>query len=130
MIDFRSNEKIIKDIRITESFFEDSGLYMINAYSRNHQVGVLKGIIKGDAAYIGDIDIPERYVNIGIGSRLIKMFEDKCNQRGNKEINGDLSNVDLDHKDRLVHFYEKNGYQIIYGNDENPNYWGEIFKKL
>ena len=130
MIDFRSNEGIIKDMRITETFFDDSVLFMIIAYSSKNQVGAIKGIIKGDSAYLGDIDIPKRYVSIGIGTRLIKLFEDKCFRRGIKEIKGDLSKVDLDHKDRLLHFYDKNGYQITYENDENPNYWGKIYKKL
>lgn len=130
MIGFRSNKGIIRDMRIAESFFEETGLYMVSAYFRKKQIGILKGIIREEIAYLGDIDIQKRYISIGVGSQLIKVFEEKCYQRNIKEIKGDLSNVDLDHKERLVHFYEKHNYQIIYGNEEKTNYWGKIYKRI
>lgn len=33
-------------------------------------------------------------------------------QNGFKRIWGNLSNVDIDHKERLYHFYEKSGFDI------------------
>ncbi len=128
MFDFRSKEKKIKEV-VIENNQSDSELIMIFANSRKLNLGTLKAVVNGEKLLIGDIDISEEYVNYKIGSKLIERLEEICKEQGIKDIYGNLANVDLDHKDRLIHFYEKHGYSISYEND-NPNYWGTISKTL
>ena len=128
MFDFRSTEKIIRDIKLTEYNHDDSKLIIIRADSKDKLVGELKAVISEEKALLGDIDIPDKFVNYGIGSRLLMRFEEICSERFVKEIVGNLATVDLDHKERLIHFYEKHHYQITY--EEDGNYWGKIVKKL
>ena len=128
MFDFRSKEKIIRDIKYTEFNNFESSLVMVTAYSKNKTIGELKASVGQGQALLGDIDISEEYVNYGIGTQLLIRFETICAGRNVNEITGNLSLVDLDHKDRLIHFYKKHNYKIQY--EENGNYWGKISKKL
>lgn len=45
-------------------------------------------------------------------------------------ICGNLSTVDLDHKDRLHHFYKKHGFEIIIYEEPHDMYYGQILKTL
>ena len=75
-------------------------------------------------------DIDNRgHINQGVGSALIMRFEDICRENGVKEIHGNLAKGDLDHKDRLIHFYKKHGYSIVEENEEG-SFWGKITKEL
>lgn len=64
-----------------------------------------------------DIRIFGDNINKGYGSILIDVLKKLANKYQIKKINGCISTVDIDHLDRLIHFYKKNefiinGYQI------------------
>lgn len=101
----------------------------LRAFRFNKEVGILRGLFESDKkVLLADIN-NEKCINHGVGSALITRFEDICLEHGVKEIHGNLANVDLDHKDRLVHFYKKHGYSIVEENEEKI-YWGKITKEL
>ena len=107
----------------------DNGvLLLLRAVDNNKSLAVLKAVFDGTKALLGDIDIPKKYVNHGLGSKLIKRFEEICLEKGITEINGNLSNTDVDHKERLLHFYGKHGYEIDYVDEQG--FTGKIYKKL
>ena len=107
----------------------DYPLIMLYADAGRKRIGTLKAVIVENSCALGDIDIPLEYVNLGAGSKLIEKLEDICKQKGLTEIKGELSDVDIGHKDRLIHFYEKHGYTVVYENNK-PGYWGTITKKI
>lgn len=74
----------------------------------------LKAFFKNDFIKIelADIDIQEHFVNYGYGSILLGKLIELAVQRNVREISGWISGVDKDHIDRLVHFYEKHGFEI------------------
>ena len=101
----------------------------LRAIRFNKEVGMLRGLFESDKkVLLADIN-NEKCINHGVGSALITRFEDICRENGVKEIHGNLANVDLDHKDRLIHFYKKHGYSIVEENEEK-SYWGKITKEL
>lgn len=53
-----------------------------------------------------------RDINKGYGSQMMRELISYAEQNGFKRIWGNLSNVDMDHKERLYHFYEKFGFDI------------------
>ena len=80
-----------------------------------------------------EISIKEQVVDKIIVLRAIRFNKEVGILKGlfesDKKVHGNLANVDLDHKDRLVHFYKKHGYSIVEENEEK-NYWGKITKEL
>ncbi len=103
-------------------------LLLLRIIKNNKSLAVLKAVFDENKALIGDIDVPKKLVNRGLGSKLIVRFEEICREKGIIEINGNLSNTDADHKERLLHFYSKHGYEIDYIDDEG--FGGTINKKL
>ena len=71
-----------------------------------------------------------KYFNKGYGSKLMNALLDYCKENGVSEIYGELSIVDLDHKDRLHHFYQKFGFDIVVFPCLMNCYYGSILKKL
>ncbi|WP_295091964.1 GNAT family N-acetyltransferase [Ruminococcus sp.] len=68
-----------------------------------------KDFIKGTKSIkIDDILVQDN--NIGNGSILMPYFLDYCKETGAEYISGWLSDVDSDHFDRSIHFYEKHGF--------------------
>lgn len=116
----------INNIEIVEN--DNDVLLVLRAIEKKTCLGMLKAVFDGNKALLGDIDIPKRYVNRGLGSKLIERFEVICKEKGIVEINGNLSNTDADHKDRLLHFYGKHGYEIDYVDEQG--FSGKIYKKL
>ena len=49
----------------------------------------------------------------GYGTLMMQKLISYAKENGYKTIYGHLSTVDLDHKDRLYHFYEKFGFKTI-----------------
>lgn len=91
------------DIYVVSEFGDEGKLF----YSIKHDIFDSK-----NEDYIEIVDIlPERY-NIGIGTEVLKYLEEIAIKYNVKHIVGELSPVDFDHKDRLLHFYKKNGYEI------------------
>lgn len=50
--------------------------------------------------------------NKGYGSCLMNVFLTQCRAMGMRTVKGTLSDVDGDHRDRQVHFYQKHGFTI------------------
>lgn len=70
--------------------------------------------------YIKIGDIRHEIICQGIGTQLLIFLEEIAKSEGINKITAWLSPVDLDnHRDRLLHFYEKNGYQITQGKINN-----------
>lgn len=68
--------------------------------------------------------------NKGYGSKLMEELFAYASANDIKSISGNLSKWDLDHKDRLHHFYKKHGFTITeYAETEiKDNYYGKITK--
>lgn len=87
---------------------------------------------EGNSLLIGDIAPykKRRDYNKGYGSIMInKLFEYAINNHITT-ICGNLSTVDLDHKDRLHHFYKKHGFEIMLYEELHDMYYGRILKTL
>lgn len=67
-------------------------------------------------------DIQHKPVNQGIGSELIKYLEETAKAENITYLTGWVSPVDFDHKERLLHFYQKNGFEIKVKEDEMGGY--------
>lgn len=115
------------EIRIEESSVESC--LFLRAIKGNKLLGRLNALFEPDnKALLADID-NKNCINRGVGSKLIERFEELCKEKGVTEIYGNLANVDIGHKDRLIHFYKKHGYTIFEENDQS-GYWGKIVKQL
>lgn len=70
--------------------------------------------INENEPYVEIVDIPgKQYINEGIRSEAIKYLEEISISKNIRKLTGMLSSVDLDdHKERLLHFYTKNGFTI------------------
>lgn len=119
--------KDINNYDIAEDY--NGVVLMLRVVYNAKSIAVLKAMFDKNRVLLADIDIPRRYVNQGIGSKLIERFEDICKKKGITEICGNLSDSDVDHKDRLLHFYKKHGYEIDYV-DDGKRFSGKIYKKL
>ena len=73
-------------------------------------------------AHLTDVRVERRMENRGAGSMLVRRAIEECKRRGHKGIKGDLSSVDMDHFDKLKHFYEKLGFTVIFYEPEHPDY--------
>lgn len=74
---------------------------------------VIKEEIKGIT--ISDIICSKN--NKGYGSRMMSALIEFARNRKYDYIDGWLSKIDLDHKDRLLYFYRKFGFKIILCDD-------------
>ncbi len=69
---------------------------------------------------IQDIYSPDDlYKNQGIGTICINNIKKLCLKNGYSSIIGWISQVDVKHHDRLLHFYEKNGFNITETSKDN-----------
>lgn len=126
---YYSGEKVIKTKNGDEIYFVNSLSYEKDSlFGRNGSIyfiselgdyGKLYYSIKEDLfsdnkePYVEIIDIVPIKINIGIGSEALKYLEEIIVENNIKQIKGDLSPNDLkNHGDRLIHFYQKNGYEI------------------
>ncbi|MFS0749836.1 GNAT family N-acetyltransferase [Oceanobacillus sp. 1P07AA] len=76
---------------------------------------VLKAFFNDDFTEISlaDIDIEEYLSNYGFGSILLSTLIEIAKNRKINSISGWISNVDIDHIERLVHFYKKHNFEVI-----------------
>ena len=51
-------------------------------------------------------------VNQGFGSILLTTLIDIANKRNINRITGEIARVDIDHIERLVHFYKKHNFEV------------------
>ncbi len=87
---------------------------------------------EGNSLLIGDISPykKRKYYNKGYGSMMLNKLFEYAKNNGIATICGNLSIVDLDHKNRLHHFYEKHGFEIILHEEPHDMYYGQIQKML
>lgn len=69
-------------------------------------------------AYLTDVRINKRMENRGAGSMLVRRAIEECKRRGHKGMEGDLSDVDRDHFDKLKYLYEKLGFTVTFFDRE------------
>lgn len=75
---------------------------------------VLKAFFNDDFTNISlaDIEIEEYLSNHGYGSILLGTLIDIAKERKIKNITGWISRVDIDHLERLAHFYKKHNFEV------------------
>lgn len=93
----------------------------IYAYSERGKEGTFFYQLMKDELYIVDM-CPNKHSQ-GVGSKVLELMEKTARKYNIKELTGMLSSVDFGHKERLFHFYKKNGFII---NDSES----EIRKKI
>lgn len=112
---------------------EQSGpLLMIKFYTNNIREAWMQCVIESDSTIlIGDIihDKQKNY-NKGYGSAMMQKLIEYAKENGYSRLYGNLSDVDIGHKDRLYHFYEKFGFEITEYDKYKSNYFGRINLKL
>lgn len=82
-------------------------------------LGTITCVIKEELRVITISDIICKQNNKGYGSVMMKELLNYARQNGFMYIDGWLSEVDYDHKERLYHFYQKFGFEIIQNQDGN-----------
>ena len=72
-----------------------------------------------------------KYINKGIGSKMMEMLINYSKEQGYREIRGNLSEDDKkDHVDRLHHFYTKFGFEIIEEHPKTSYLYAKILKRI
>ena len=66
----------------------------------------------------------------GYGSLMMNELLSYAERNGHTYLFGNLSVVDMDHADRLHHFYEKFGFLITIYDKHQGSYYGKIEKYL
>ena len=124
---FRKNEEVILtvienliDIRIRVGKYAS---YIMRCVIQNDDT-ILIGDISSDYGRTG------KYENKGYGSKLMQRLIDHATENDYKEIYGNLADVDMEHRDRLEHFYKKFGFEIIENSDDDNLSWGKVRKRL
>ena len=133
MLSFLKRETVPVELQIKDM----ETLVIFDAFVRSKHVMRMQCTKKDESTFlIGDIfckceQDPWKYVNKGYGSKLMEAMLDFAAENDIHNIIGNLSIVDLDHKERLHHFYKKFGFTIT---ENEPccdkNYYGKIYKQL
>lgn len=105
---------------------------MVNLYVNNIREARIQCVIESkNAILIGDIiHDNERKINRGYGSAMMESLISYAEQNGYSKFYGNLSDVDIGHKDRLYHFYEKFGFIITEYPEKKGCYFGLIEKTI
>jgi hypothetical protein len=96
-------------------------LWNIDNYNKCGQDLILNARILNNGQTVKIDDIATLEINKGYGQSAVKKLIEISKNEGCNEIIGDLGYNDLiDHKERLLHFYEKLGFliQIFEGQNE------------
>lgn len=106
----------------------------LDAYLQGEKVMRMICLKRDGYIFIGDI-VPEpenakNRFNKGYGSRLMEELLEYAKDNNFVGIEGNLSKEDLDHKDRLHHFYRKFGFIITEYDFPKGYYYGEIHKSI
>lgn len=107
--------------QISTDIYCESSLLKIKAISNKKVMGyIICTIIEKDGLIeIGDIQCKKN--NKGYGSLMMRELIAFGKQNNFKSIEGWISCVDLDHIERLHHFYQKFGFEITLNKDGNSN---------
>ena len=127
-------DKLIEKLfpkKITVKLYTEPDVSSINIrlFVNDRQEAIMNCVKEsGSSILIGDIrhdDERPRY-NKGYGTMMMKKLLEFSGENGYTYIHGNLSTVDLDHKDRLHHFYQKFGFTITEYPEPQGNYYGKI----
>ncbi|WP_072299576.1 GNAT family N-acetyltransferase [Ruminococcus flavefaciens] len=116
-----------------EVVIEQEDYYLsIKAINNGKRLAFITCVIEDDnRIMIGDIrHAQSKYFNHSIGSAMMKKLIEYAENNDYRELYGNLSVVDSDHKNRLHHFYNKFGFEIIEYPETKDLYYGEIRRKI
>lgn len=111
---------------------QTGSLLMIKLYVNNIREARIQCTIESDSTIlIGDIihDSEKKY-NKGYGTAMMQKLIEYAQENGYSRLYGNLSDVDIGHKDRLYHFYKKFGFEITEYAEYQNNYFGMIEKMI
>jgi len=115
------------NMELRNVYYKDKSIGYIYLYVNNVKEGMylfyqLRIIFKQKGIEIRDIpkDPSEKYKNKGIGSRALKIVDIMAIKLKAGYIFGGISRFDYDHIDRLVYFYKKNGFDILFDSNNQP----------
>lgn len=92
---------------------------LIIAVSKGKKIlGKMDCVIKEEINGITISDITCSKNNKGFGSLMMNTLVEFAKDGQYDYIDGWLSKIDLDHKDRLLHFYRKFGFEIMSNDSE------------
>lgn len=80
--------------------------------------GTITCLINREQREFAIIDIICENINMGYGSMMLEALIRYARRRRFKYIDGALIKEDYDHKERLYHFFQKFGFEIIQNHDE------------
>lgn len=109
-----------------------SPLIYINLNLNNKRIAFIQCVLENEnTLLIGDIiHIYKKYHNKGYGTKMMEKLLEYTKENNIKTIYGNLSLNDIDHKDRLLHFYKKFGFDVEIYDEVEENYFGRIEKIL
>lgn len=99
----------------------DSPSLVIAVAKRNKILGKMECVIKEEVKGITISDITCEKNNKGYGSLMMEKLIEFARGKQYDYIEGWLSKVDCDHKERLYYFYRKFGFEII-SHDEGMKF--------
>lgn len=112
--------------------YKSGNSLMINLYVKSICEARIQCVTESEETIlIGDITHEkERMLNKGFGSAMMEKLISYAKENGYTRLYGNLSIVDLDHKERLFHYYEKFGFSITEYPQIQNSYFGRIEKDL
>lgn len=129
----KRDEKIIVKYNVIDRRYkkvEKINIYawLLDDYKVNHFDTKLEALFSSDETTIIIGDLIGKTRNKGIGQALMELLFEIAKENEITKIIGELGSADLsDHKERLVHFYEKMGFTVNI-NPDGKN--GKILKVL
>ena len=117
------------EVKINDSL---SPLIYVNLYLNNRRIAFMQCVLENEnTLLIGDIiHTHKKYHNKGYGTKMMEKLFEYTKENNIKTIYGNLSLNDIDHKDRLLHFYKKFGFNVEVYDEVDGNYFGRIEKIL
>ena len=64
--------------------------------------------------------------NKGYGTLMMEFLIQYANNNNYECVYGNLSDIDLDHKERLHHFYRKFGFSVIEYSETQKTFYGKV----
>lgn len=108
---------ILSKKNIDTILYEDFSTLRIEAYKNDKFMGQMICEIHKESKSIKICDIRSEKKNKGYGSLMMQKLIEFANQNDFIYIDGWLSRVHFDHKERLLHFYQKFGFEITLCNE-------------
>ena len=110
-------QRIFSKKNIDTIIYEDFPTFKIESYKSKKFMGQIICEINKESKRIKICDIHSEKKNKGYGTLMMQKLIEFANQRDFMYIDGWLSCVDYDHKERLLHFYQKLGFKITPCNE-------------